>query len=87
MRGRLSTVADAEIDGRPAIGVTSTTRSASGVTRETLYAQAKGQHLPEREVVTQGRSRVTVTLSRWNEPVTVAAPRQAVPIAVVEQTH
>jgi hypothetical protein len=40
----------------------------------TLYARAVGSTLPVEEVVSQGSTRATVILSKWNEPIHVAAP-------------
>lgn len=47
----------------------------------TLYMQARGLPLPVAESFSQGAARGGVVLGKWNEPVHVAVPRAAVPIA------
>jgi hypothetical protein len=79
----LARVTATKIDGQQVIGVKGTTTSATGQTAQaTLYGRAAGPPLPVRDVVSQGSSaRATVTFSKWNEPIHVAAPTGAVPIA------
>jgi hypothetical protein len=46
-------------------------RNSSG---ETVYVQASGARLPLGEVGVHGKTRVSVTFSRWNEPLRIVAP-------------
>ena len=52
---------------------------------ETVYAPARGTPLPfeEKAVAARVRGTSVARLSRWNEPVHVAAPANAVPISTV----
>jgi hypothetical protein len=65
------------LNGQRVIGIRNTaTASGHRVTR-TLYVRAAGLRLPVAEVMREGGNRVSVTFSKWNEPVNVSAPNGA----------
>ncbi len=81
LSGPLSRVPDTTIGGQRVLGVRGKS-SSSGITAvATLYAQAAGPPLPVEEVLSNGSTRGTVILSKWNEPIGVTAPTAAVPIS------
>lgn len=75
----------ATIDGKQSVGVTGTVRQGSVTLVETVYAPATGTPLPFAEKVAPASKPGTglVHLSRWNEPLHLAAPADTVPIATV----
>lgn len=78
-------VVRARIAGRKAVGVRGTVRQGKLELVETVYAPARGKPLPfeEKAVAVGGPGRSRTRMSRWNEPVHVAAPAHAVPISTV----
>lgn len=73
------------INGQLVIGISGKDpTSPGGRATATLYARATGTPLPVREQTRLGTGRISVTFSRWNEPVQLRAPAHAVPIAKVE---
>jgi hypothetical protein len=61
--------------GRRVIGIQSQFVHAGHPVIETLYVTASGPPLPVAQVGRSGAIRLTVTFSRWNEAVSVSAPR------------
>ena len=74
-----------KLGGDAVIGVRRTGTVSGLQTIETLYAQAHGAPLPveQTQVAPAKGYRDTTTLSRWNEPVRVVPPANAVPISIV----
>jgi hypothetical protein len=78
----LSRLSNTTIDGERVVGVKGKRSTpAAKDAAVTLYARAVGTPRPVQEVTSQGSARATVTFSKWNEPLHVAAPAKAVPIA------
>lgn len=76
----------ATIAGKKSVGVRGTVRQGGVSLIETVYAPATGTPLPFRETATFAGHHAGTNLStigRWNEPVHLAAPAHAVPIATV----
>ena len=79
----LRTVRHVTIGGVAAFGVRGVTPSSQPPPAEdTIYARAVGAPLPVRQVVKLGKQRLTVTLSRWNEPIRLQIPRKTVRASV-----
>lgn len=78
-------VVRATIAGRRSVGVRGPSQEGVLALVETVYAPARGTPLPfEEKVVAQGHHGTSLTrMSRWNEPVHVTAPADAVPITTV----
>jgi hypothetical protein len=78
-------VVRATIAGKRSVGLRGTVRQAGLELTETVYAPARGTPLPFQEKAVAARVRGTsvARMSRWNEPVHVAAPANAVPISTV----
>jgi hypothetical protein len=78
-------VVRATIAGRKSVGVRGAVRQAGLQVVETVYAPAGGEPLPFEERATPvGHPGLNLArMSRWNEPVHVAAPAHAVPISTV----
>jgi hypothetical protein len=72
-----------DVQGRPAIGVSGakTATATSPAMTVTLFAQAAGPPLPVEQDIVKGAYTATVTFSRWNEKVRIAAPPSPTPIA------
>ena len=49
---------------------------------DTIYARAVGDPLPVKQVVKLGKQRLSVTLSRWNEPIQLHIPKKTVRASV-----
>jgi hypothetical protein len=83
-RGRVKAFS-AKLHGVRVVGVRSVHGKGKKKTLQVLDARAHGKRLPvEEDEVTPGMNAVSRTvLSRWNEPVQVQAPANAVPIATV----
>ena len=75
----------ATIAGRRSVGLRGTVRQGNLKLLETVYAPARGAPLPfEEKAVSVGQPGTGLTrMSRWNEPVHVTAPADAVPISTV----
>jgi hypothetical protein len=82
--GRLKAFS-AKRHGVRVVGVQAVHGSGKKKTLQVLAAMARGKRLPiEEDEVTPGLQSISsTTLSRWNEPVSVTAPANAVPIATV----
>ena len=67
------------------MGVRGVVRQGGVKVVETVYAPASGASLPfeERASLVGHRGANLARMSRWNEPVHVTAPAQAVPISTV----
>lgn len=78
-------VVRATVAGRRSVGVRGTVRQTGRTLVEIVYAPAVGTPLPsEEKAFPAGRTGTSLThMSRWNEPVHLAAPANAVPIATV----
>jgi hypothetical protein len=78
-------VVRATIAGRKSVGLRGTVRQGSVTIAETVYAPVGGKPLPlEEKQVTPGHPGTGLTrMSRWNEPVHLTAPADAVPITTV----
>jgi hypothetical protein len=83
-RGRLAAFST-KLHGLRVVGVQSVHGKGKKKTLQILEAKARGKRLPiEEDEVTPGRRAISRTvLSRWNEPVAVQAPANAVPISTV----
>ena len=75
----------ATVAGRKALGVRGVVDQRGLKLTETVYAPAAGTPLPFDEKAVAARIRATsvARMSRWNEPVHVAAPAHSVPISTV----
>jgi hypothetical protein len=75
----------ATVAGRKALGVRGVVHERGLKLTETVYAPAAGTPLPFDEKAVAARIRATsvARMSRWNEPVNVAAPAHSVPISTV----
>jgi hypothetical protein len=73
------------IAGKKSVGVRGTSRQGGVKLVATVYAPARGTPLPfEEKAVPASRSGTSlVRMSRWNEPVRLTAPANAVPISTV----
>jgi hypothetical protein len=79
----LRTIRHVTIGGVSAFGVRGVTPSSQPPPAEdTIYARAVGAPLPVKQVVKLGKQRLTVTLSRWNEPIRLRIPRKTVRASV-----
>lgn len=78
--GALSRGAATRVGGRRAIGVT----DAAG--RGTLYVATTGTPYPL-EIVKRGANAGRVIFERWNQPVTLAVPANAINIKQLERRH
>jgi hypothetical protein len=79
--------------GIPVVAVDTAQTSSSGTLSITMYVQTTGPALPVKVTAiskttptsssptVSGTREVTATFSKWNEPVNVVAPKNAVPIA------
>jgi hypothetical protein len=78
-------VVRATIAGRKSVGVRGTVRQTGLTLVEIVYAPAAGAPLPSEEKAFPARHTGTslTRMSRWNEPVHVTAPADAVPISTV----
>jgi hypothetical protein len=78
-------VVRATIAGKKSVGVRGTARQSGVKLVETVYAPATGAPLPfEVKAVPGAKPGTALTrMSRWNEPVRVTAPANAVPISTV----
>jgi hypothetical protein len=80
----LRTIRHVTIGGVPVFGVRGVTPSSQPPpAADTLYARAVGAPLPVKQVVKLGTQRLTVTLSRWNEPIRLHIPRKTVRASIV----
>jgi len=71
------------LNGSPVLGVTGTKRATAKTQAITvsLYGRATGLRLPVEEDTTMGRYSARMTFGRWHEPLHVAVPAGATPIA------
>jgi hypothetical protein len=83
--GKHLSVVRGTIGGRRSVGLRGAVRQAGLKLVETVYAPAKGTPLPfeEKAVAKGGTGSSVVHIGRWNEPVHVTAPPNAVPISTV----
>ena len=79
------TLVRATIAGKKSVGVRGTARQGGVKLMATVYAPARGTPLPfEVKAAPAGGSGTSLArMSRWNEPVRVTAPANAVPISTV----
>jgi len=77
IRGTLARTGTATVGGQNVVGVTDSSRSG------TLYVATTGQPYPI-AVTEGGTSGGKIVLDRWNEPVSLAAPANAVDIAQLQ---
>lgn len=78
--GKLALVAPRTISGQRVTGVSGTMTVGGKKVVDTVYARSTGKALPVAEVATRGGQRVTATFSRWNERLSLSAPKHFVPI-------
>lgn len=78
--GALSRSADARVGGRPALAVTDT--AAGG----TLYVAATGVPYPL-AIVEHGASRGKLVFDRWNQPVSLAVPKDPINVNQLERSR
>jgi hypothetical protein len=69
------------LDGQRVLGIRSTTTASGQRVTYTLYVRAARPMLPVAEVAHRGATRMSVTFSNWNKPVTVSPPTDAKQIA------
>lgn len=81
--GKLALVAPRIIAGERVTGVRGTTILRGTKVVDTVYARSVGKALPVAEVAARGSQRMSATFDRWNERLTVSAPKHFVPIAGV----
>ena len=83
--GKHLAVVRATVAGRKAVGLRGTARQGRLTVIETIYAPASGKPLPfaEKAVAAGVPGGSLVRMNHWNEPVHLAAPANAVPIATV----
>lgn len=81
--GKLALVAPRIIAGERVTGVRGTTILRGTKVVDTVYARSVGKALPVAEVATRGSQRMSATFDRWNERLSVSAPKHFVPIAGV----
>jgi hypothetical protein len=76
----LSRVATRTVSGQQVVGVRGRESAPfSGKLLATLYSSTSGKRLPVEEVVKQGKTQVTVTLSNWNETLRIPVPSEGSP--------
>jgi hypothetical protein len=86
LSGRLSSKGMESAGGQRAVGVRGIAPSVPGVpagTKATLYVAITGRLLPVSYQEVSGSTRLSAVFSRWGEKVSVAVPRDAVPITSV----
>ena len=86
LSGRLTSKGAHRVGGQPVIGVRGTAPSVPGVpagTKATLFVATTGRMLPVSYQEVSGGLRLSAVFSRWGEKVSVAAPRDAIPISSV----
>jgi hypothetical protein len=86
LSGRLTSKGVRRVGGQPVVAVLGTAPSVPGVparTKATLYVATTGRMLPVSYAEASGSIRLSAEFSRWGEKVTVAAPRDAIPISSV----
>ena len=86
LSGRLASHGTGRVGGQPVVGVRGTAQSVPGVpagTKATLYVATTGRLLPVSYLEVSGSIRLRAVFSRWGETVSVAAPRDAIPITSV----
>jgi len=72
--GRLTVVPRTKIDGQAVVGIRGTTRIQGQKVVRTLWVAPSGKRLVVSDVTTAPGGSLTVTYSRWNEPVRVRVP-------------
>jgi len=86
LSGRLTTKGVRRVGGQPVVGVRGTAPSVPGVpagTKATLYVATTGRLLPVSYQEASGSIRLSAVFSRWGEKVSVATPRDAIPVSSV----
>jgi len=78
--GTLAHAGTATIGGQPAVGVTDTSKGG------TLYVASTGTAYPL-EITKGGASSDKITFDRWNQPVTLTAPTNAININQLQAGH
>jgi hypothetical protein len=78
--GTLAKGATTAVNGQQAVAVTDTSQGG------TLYVATTGQPYPI-EITKGGASRGKLILDRWNEPVSLAAPANAIDLAQLRSVH
>lgn len=78
----LTRLGGARVAGRRVLRVRGSAPSAAGISAAvTIVFEPSPALLPVEEVAVQGAASARVTLSRWNEPVSVVRPSRAMPIS------
>jgi hypothetical protein len=86
LSGRLAPKGVHRAGGQAVVGVRGTAPSVPGVpagTKATLFVATTGRMLPVSYQEVSGGLRLSAVFSRWGEKVSVAAPRDAIPISSV----
>ena len=65
------------LNGQRVIGIRNTSMASGQRVTSTLYVRAAGLRLPVAEVTRGSGRRISVTFSKWNQPVNVSAPAGA----------
>jgi len=86
LSGRLASHGTGRVGGQPVIAVRGTAPGVPGVpagTKATLFVATTGRLLPVSYLEVSGSIRLSAVFSRWGETVSVAAPRDAIPVTSV----
>lgn len=86
LSGRLASKGAGRVGGQPVVGVRGTAQSVPGLpagAKATLFVATTGRLLPVSYREASGSIRLGAVFSRWGETVSVAAPRDAIPISSV----
>jgi hypothetical protein len=86
LSGRLTSKGVRRMGGQPVVAVLGTAPGVPGVpagTKATLYVATTGRMLPVSYAEASGSIHLSAVFSRWGEKVSVAAPRDAIPITSV----
>jgi hypothetical protein len=81
--GALTATGPATVDGQSVVGVRGAAPASANMpagSKITLYVAASGRPLPVGVLEGSGSDQTDITLSRWGERVSVAAPSHAVPL-------
>jgi hypothetical protein len=78
--GKLAPAGTTTINGQPAVGVTEASKGG------TLYVASTGTAYPL-QISKSGASAGRITFDRWNQPVTLTAPANAININQLQNGH
>jgi len=81
--GTLTKTGPMTVDGQSVVAISGPAPASDGMpagSKVTVYVAATGRPLPISCLEGSGRNQTRITLSRWGEHVSLAAPRQAIPL-------